>query len=226
MIEPALLLLDEPFAALDGAVRESLQADVAELQRELGLSVVYITHNLMDAFVLGDRLAVIQAGRLQQVGPIQEVFYHPSSRTVAEITGVRNLLEGKVQSSSLEGLVIAWKEHTLLAPPSPRLPGEHVTFYIRPEDVKLLYPDRPLASAVQHNCFVGRVLRVMPSGVWVNVRLALDAEGFRGEEEAEVETRLPTRAYQALGLEVGSTVAFSLRRDGIMLLPRDREGSP
>jgi len=96
MIEPALLLLDEPFAALDGAVRESLQADIADLQREMALSVVYITHNLMDAFALGDRLAVIQAGQLQQVGPIQEVFQHPNSRTVAEITGVRNLLEGVV----------------------------------------------------------------------------------------------------------------------------------
>jgi spermidine/putrescine transport system ATP-binding protein len=226
MIEPPLLLLDEPFAALDGAVRESLQADVAGLQRELGVSVVYITHNLMDAFALGDRLAVIQAGCLQQVGPIQEVFYHPNSRTVAQITGVRNLLEGEVRSSSPEGLVIAWKGHTILAPPSSRLPGEHIAFYIRPEDVKLLYPDRPLASAVQHNRFMGRVLRILPSGSWVDVRLGLDEEGCQRDEETGIESRLPMRAYLALGLEVGAGVAFSLRRDGIMLLPRDRETRP
>jgi molybdate transport system ATP-binding protein len=224
MIQPVLLLLDEPLAALDGAVRESLQSDLASLQRELGLSVVYITHNLMDAFALGDRLAVIQAGRLQQVGPIQEVFHRPSNRTVAEITGVRNLLEGRVQAASAEGLVIAWRGYTILAPPSPRHPGERVAFYIRPEDVKLLYPDRPLASTVQHNRFLGRVLRAMPAGTSVTVRLAVETEQALGGEEVWLESRLPIRAYRALGLEVGATVAFSLRREGIMLLPCDREG--
>jgi molybdate transport system ATP-binding protein len=216
MIDPALLLLDEPFAALDGAVRESLQADVGGLQRELGLSVVYVTHNLTDAFALGDRLAVIQAGRLQQVGPIHEVFHHPNSRTVAEITGVRNLLEGTVQSASAEGLVIVWEGHTILAPPAPRIPGERVTFYIRPEDVKLLYPNRPLAPSVQHNRFVGRVLHVTPAGTSVTVRLGME------EGSVALESRLPLRAYQGLGLEVGAAVAFSLRRDGIMLLPGDQ----
>ena len=226
MTEPALLLLDEPFAALDGAVRESLQADVADLQRELGLSVIYITHNLMDAFALGDRLAVIQAGHLQQVGPIQEVFARPNSRTVAEITGVRNLLEGTVTSVSAEGLVIAWYGHTILAPPASRVPGERITFYIRPEDVKLLYPDRPLASSVQLNRFVGRVLRTIPGGTWMTVHLALETEDSPLErEKIKLESRLPLRAFRALDLEVGVTVALSLLRDGIMILPRDREST-
>jgi molybdate transport system ATP-binding protein len=222
MIKPALLLLDEPFAAVDGAVRESLQSDVADLQRELGLSVIYITHNLMDAFALGDRLAVIQAGRLQQVGPIQEVFHHPTNRTVAEITGVRNLLEGKVESASTEGLLITWQGRTILAPPSPRSPGEQVTFYIRPEDVKLLYPDRPLASTVQHNRFVGRVLRTTPAGTWVTVHLGVETKLSQSDSQTGLESRLPMRAYRDLGLEVGATVAFSLRHEGIMLLPQDR----
>jgi molybdate transport system ATP-binding protein len=225
IIEPALLLLDEPLAALDGAVRESLQTDLAGLQRELRLSVVYITHNLMDAFALGDQLAVIQAGRLQQVGPIQEVFHRPNSRTVAEITGVRNLLEGRVQSASAERLTIAWRGHTIQAPPAPRIPGEQVTFYIRPEDVKLLYPDRPLTSTVQHNRFVGRVLHAIPAGASVTVRLAVETEHAQDGEDFGLESRLPMRAYRALGLEMGASVALSLRREGIMLLPRGREGN-
>ena len=221
MIKPALLLLDEPFAALDGAVRESLQADIADLQRDLGLSVIYITHNLMDAFALGDRLAVIETGRLQQVGPIQEVFHHPNNRTVAEITGVRNLLEGKAQSVSAEGLVIAWQGHTILAPPAPRLPGEHITFYIRPEDVKLLYPNRPLAPTVRHNRFVGRVIRVIPAGTWVTVCLAVETKHSPPDgEEVTLESHLPMRAYRALGLDVDAPVTFSLLRDGINILPR------
>jgi molybdate transport system ATP-binding protein len=213
MIDPALLLLDEPFAALDGAVRETLQADLTALQSEMELSVVYVTHNLADAFALGDRLAVIQAGRLEQVGPIHEVFQHPTSRAVAEITGVRNLLEGSVQSAGPDGLAIAWEGHTILAPPAARLPGECVAFYVRPEDVKLLYPDRPLAPSLRTNRLEGQVLSVAPAGDSVTVRLAVEGG------DAALESRLPLRAYRALGLEVGAPVAFSLRREGIMLLP-------
>jgi molybdate transport system ATP-binding protein len=221
MIEPALLLLDEPFAALDGAVREALQSDLADLQRELGLSIGYITHNLMDAFTLGDRLGVIQAGVLRQVGPIQEVFQHPNSRTVAEITGVRNLLEGNVRSANAEGLVIDWLGHTILAPPAPRTQSEKVTFYVRPEDVKLLYPDRPLATAVQHNRLKGRVLHAIPAGAWVTVRIRVKALSS-SDIEVTLESHLPLRAYRALGLDVGATATLSLLRDGIALLPGER----
>ena len=74
-----------PVCRLDGEIKKlfdlfiDARGNLKQVQRELGLSIGYITHNLMDAFVLGDRLAVIQAGRLQQVGPIQEVFQHPNS---------------------------------------------------------------------------------------------------------------------------------------------------
>jgi hypothetical protein len=90
--------------------------------------------------------------------------------------------------------------------------------------VKLLYPDRPLASTLQHNRFLGRVLRAMPAGTSVTVRLAVETEQALGGEEVGLESRLPIRAYRALGLEVGASVDFSLRREGIMLLPYDREG--
>ncbi len=216
MIKPALLLLDEPFAALDQGIRENLQTDLAELQRELGLAVIYITHNLMDAFALGDRLAVMQTGRLEQVGPIREVFHRPNSRSVAKIIGVRNLLDGVVQSVSAEGLIIDCEGYTIVAPPTSHTPGERVAFYIRPEDVKILYPDRPLASTVQYNRFTGHVLQTVPGGASVTVRLGM--EGKR----VELESRLPTRVYQSLGLEVGSTLDFSLRRDCIMLLPHSQ----
>ena len=214
MIEPGLLLLDEPFAALDQGMRENLQTDLLDLQRELGLTVIYITHNLMDAFAIGDSLAVMQSGRLEQIGPIREVFHRPNSRSVAEILGVRNLLEGVVQSANAKGLVIDWEGHPILAPPLARAPGERITFYIRPEDVKILYPDRPLASTVQHNCFSGQVRQALAAGSAVTVRLGLE------NTPIELESRLPVRVYHSLGLEVGKSLTFSMRRDCIMLLPR------
>ncbi|MBO2528279.1 MAG: hypothetical protein CW348_00205 [Thermobifida sp.] len=87
-----LLLLDEPFAALDGPIRERLQADLRTLQRELRLVMILVTHRLEDAFALGDRIAVLRAGRLEQVGPIEDVVRRPATRGVAEIMGIRNLL--------------------------------------------------------------------------------------------------------------------------------------
>jgi molybdate transport system ATP-binding protein len=122
-----------------------------------------------------------------------------------------------------EGLTIAWEGRTIIAPPSPQAAGKCVTFYIRPEDVKLLYPDRPLTPTVQHNRFTGRVRRVMSAGAWVTVWLAMADELPDQEAEITLESRLPLRAYQALGLDVGATVAFSLRRDSIMLLPCGQE---
>jgi hypothetical protein len=103
--------------------------------------------------------------------------------------------------------------------------GKMLSSYVRPEDVKLLYPDRPLAPAVQHNRFTGRVLRVTPAGTWVTVRLGL-ATSSPSDVEVALESHLPMRAYRALGLEVGAPVTFSLRIGGITLLPQvsERDG--
>jgi molybdate transport system ATP-binding protein len=214
MIEPELLLLDEPFAALDQAVREIIQQDILALQRELDLVMIYITHNLEDAFALGDRLVVIQEGRLKQAGPLREVFHHPINRTVAEITGVRNILEGEVAGISAESLFLRWGRHRIQAHPAAGKRGQRVMFYIRPEDVKLIRPDRPLAGPVQHNLIQAKVVRQTFGSTQVTLYLWPDG----GPQE--IEARFGLRAYQDLSLDQGQRITVSLRRDGIVLLPR------
>ncbi|HSN78220.1 MAG TPA: ABC transporter ATP-binding protein, partial [Anaerolineae bacterium] len=81
--EPRVLLLDEPFAALDAAVRERLQLDLAALQAEQNLAVIYVTHRLEDAFAIGHRLAILAEGQVQQIGRIDEVFRQPANDQVA-----------------------------------------------------------------------------------------------------------------------------------------------
>ena len=213
IIQPQLLLLDEPFAALDKGIREQLQRDVAALQQELGLSIIYVTHNLEDAFTLGDKLAVMQAGKICQIGPIKEVFNRPKNRSVAEITGVKNIWEGEVIESAVTGLRLRWGEQIIELLPSNRRKGQRVIFYIRPEDVKLIRPDKPLVDVIRFNLIKGIIENIVDRGVAISMTLTSPGAPDK------IHVRFPPRSYQDLGLRVGQTVKISLRRDAIMLLP-------
>ncbi|MEX2445802.1 MAG: ABC transporter ATP-binding protein [Dehalococcoidia bacterium] len=91
-----LLLLDEPFSALDDTLRRGLRAELLRLRSELGLTVLFVTHDLREAHLLADRLAVFDEGRVLQFGARDEVFRRPATRRVAELTGVANIMRGTV----------------------------------------------------------------------------------------------------------------------------------
>ncbi len=219
--DPQVLLLDEPFSALDTALRERLQRELRDLQRELGLVVLYVTHSLEDAFAVGHRLAVIRQGRVEQVGPVEAVFRRPTNRQVAEIMGIRNLFHARVVERRATGLVLDWDGLRLEAPPQPAGVGEVVTAYIRPEDIKVLYPDRPLRPILRPNQVVGRIVQRQPNSSFQTLRVAL-ANGH------QVEIRFPVYAYAPLSLRPGEEVHLSLRKDGLVILhppPSRRSGS-
>ena len=214
--DPQVLLLDEPFSALDAGVREHLQRDLAALQAELRLAVIYVTHRLEDAFAMGHTLAVMGEGQVAQVGPIEEVFRRPVNAGVAEIMGVRNLFRAKVISAGPEGLMLNWAGLRLEAPPQAATAGAILTSYIRPEEIKVLYPDRPLTGAVARNQVSGRIVESRPSTSYRVLRVAL-------ENGHELEVRFPLHAYAGLQLSDGETVSLSLRREalvGLEMTPR------
>ncbi|MDD1666986.1 MAG: ABC transporter ATP-binding protein [Methanomicrobiales archaeon] len=94
--EPGVLLLDEPFAAVDPGLRARFMRELADLQREQGLTVLQVSHARDEAFALGDRVALISAGRVLEAGPVEQVFHRPSSREAAAIAGIANLVDGVV----------------------------------------------------------------------------------------------------------------------------------
>jgi len=210
-LEPRLLLLDEPFAALDAAVREQLQRELRAIQAEMGLAMLYVTHRLEDAFAMGDRLAVIQDGRVAQVGALDDVLRQPANSTVAQIMGVKNLFHARVIAATPDGLRIDWAGIQLDAPPQPAQVGAGVTAYIRPEEVKIIYPDRPLSAAVGLNLVDGTVLESIPGVSFRSLRILIE-NGF------EIEVRFPPYAYVPLRLERGARVRLSLRRDALIVL--------
>ncbi len=208
--QPRVLLLDEPLSALDLAARERLQRDVRRLQRELGLPVIYVTHRLEDAFAVGHRLAVIREGRVEQVGPIEEVFRRPASREAAEIMGIRNLFHARVVEVRPDALVLDWDGLLLEATPQPA-PDTSVTAYIRPEDVKVLYPNRPLTDAVRHNCVEGVIVECRQQSAFRELHVRLP-------NGHEVEVRFPHYTYTPLDLSEGQPVQLSLRKEALVVL--------
>jgi molybdate transport system ATP-binding protein len=210
--EPAVLLLDEPFSALESALRESLQEEVRRLQAESGLVVIYVTHQLDDALAAGHWLAVMRAGRVEQVGEVEAVCERPASPAVAQILGVPNVFQARVVSSSAAGVILDWGGLRVEAPPQPCQAGELVTARIRPEDLEMISASQLPAGAQEEgrNQIAGRVVRRRPvrgRPVW---RIAL----ANGEE---IEAAEPTAAARPRSWAPGDELQLSLRKEAIVV---------
>jgi spermidine/putrescine transport system ATP-binding protein len=142
--EPKVLLLDEPLGALDSKLRKELQVELLALQRRLGITFIFVTHDQEEALVMSDRIAVMRAGRIEQLGEAEEIYERPRTRFVSQFLGTCNLIEGK--ATRREGLAVQVdtpfgelrvEGHGAPAPPTPDNPREALTLAIRPEKVRL-----------------------------------------------------------------------------------------
>src|SRR5262249_59724234 len=93
--EPGVLLLDEPLAALDRKLREEMRAELREIQRSIGITTIFVTHDQAEALGLSDRIAVMHAGRIEQLGAPREIYERPATRFVAEFIGASTVLRGR-----------------------------------------------------------------------------------------------------------------------------------
>lgn len=154
-VEPAVLLLDEPLTALDAKLREQLRVELAGLLRELGITAVFVTHDQAEAMALGDRVAVMRAGRIEQVGAPEDIYRRPATRFVAEFVGTLNVLAGEVREGRLH-----LPGGTL--PANGLAPGP-VVAAARPEELRL-DPEGALAGRVEAAFFLGDRVRVVVGG--------------------------------------------------------------
>jgi spermidine/putrescine transport system ATP-binding protein len=93
--EPKVLLLDEPLSALDAKLRTQMRTELKSLQKKLGITFIYVTHDQEEALTLSDRVAVINRGRVEQIGSVQEIYHRPTTRFVASFIGDTNLIEAE-----------------------------------------------------------------------------------------------------------------------------------
>jgi putative spermidine/putrescine transport system ATP-binding protein len=130
-IEPKVLLLDEPLSALDAKVRRQLREEIRRIQIMIGTTTLFVTHDQEEALALGDRVGVMSAGRLEQIGPPADLYDRPQTRFVAEFVGLTNRVSGQAAAGRVE----------ILGTSIPLLPGSaesgHVTALVRPESIRM-----------------------------------------------------------------------------------------
>ncbi|MBI3080470.1 MAG: ABC transporter ATP-binding protein, partial [candidate division NC10 bacterium] len=144
VVEPRVLLLDEPLSNLDAKLREQMGLELTRIQRELGITTIYVTHDQEEALALSTRIAVMDGGRIIQQGTPQEVYHRPARRFVAEFVGVSNVFAGIVREASPGRLVAEVPGvgllHVALEDSTPPQPGAPVLLSVRPEAMALRPP--------------------------------------------------------------------------------------
>jgi len=182
---PKVLLLDEPLGALDLKLREQMQVELKGIQREVGITFIFVTHDQQEALTMSDRIAVFHLGRIEQVGPPAEVYERPQTEFVASFVGTSNLLRGEV---------------------ARRILGRDGVWSVRPEKIWVLDPeavarpgDRSASGVVREVVYVGDVTRFV---------VALDAGG----ELVALQQNLETSSSDVLAFR-GRRVALAWRPD-------------
>jgi ABC-type Fe3+/spermidine/putrescine transport system ATPase subunit len=174
VIRPKVLLLDEPLSNLDAKLRERLRLDLAALQRRLGLTTIYVTHDQAEALALSDRIALMAAGRIVEVGAPEAIYRNPHSRVTAEFLGIANLLEGRLLVADGECCMVETRLGRLsLAAETAAQPGEQVAFCLRPEDIRL---DAPGANGTL--TFAGRIRHAAYMGSLTDYLVELEPDGM------------------------------------------------
>ena len=200
IVKPRLLLLDEPLSALDPATREDLQRELARLHRALGTTTIHVTHDFEEAVALGDRIAVLNAGRIVQVGLPDEIFRKPTSEFVARFVGVRKILQGDLLPGksghkllALDGIQIAVVTE---------LTGR-VRASIRPEDIFIF---QELRRSSVRNTFRGRIVEIADRGTLLYVTVHLPPD---------LTCVITRRSLEELELAVGQEVSVGFKASAI-----------
>lgn len=188
LTRPRVLLLDEPLSALDETTRGELITVLRQLHRETGTTTIHVCHNFEEAFALADRIGILQAGHLRQVGPPTEIWRRPRTPWVARFVRAENVLEGEGQGVDGRYAIAVGSR---MIPTTTRVEGR-VGLCFRPEDVCLTRP-----STTEPNGLVGPIVEVEPRGALVRVTLDV---GW------PLVALLSRREFQALNATVGETV--------------------
>ena len=160
---PRMLLLDEPLSALDAKIRVSLRDQIREIQRELGITTVFVTHDQEEALSISDRIVVLNAGNVEQFGKPFEIYNRPASRFVATFVGTLNTLQAKVADVASKTVDIDGQLVTIPALPATAKNGEAIALTMRPEAITLAGGaprDIVLDGTVSEVNFLGSVIRL------------------------------------------------------------------
>ena len=205
--EPEVLLLDEPLSALDAKLRTQMRFELKQLQKRLGITFIFVTHDQEEALTMSDRIAVMSCGRVEQIGTVNEIYYQPATRFVATFIGETNIVEAEIVDKSAEvihcrmegGMALAVKVGTPAA-------GNSVLLSLRPEKIRL-YRSRPEGQ----NVFSGRIVVQVFKGAVNDLTLA--ASGG-----LELRALIANDGQQELGFREGDEVFCRIQPEDINIV--------
>ncbi|PYX88354.1 MAG: polyamine ABC transporter ATP-binding protein [Acidobacteria bacterium] len=193
---PRLLLLDEPLSALDANLRRQMQVELKSLQREVGISFVFVTHDQEEAMVMSDRIALLRSGELEQIASPREIYSRPTTSYVAQFIGHTNLLRCEVKAGIARCNSLAWPV---------QLPDGPALFSLRPENIRVAFPLPSVTNTVRfrgrirHQAFHGatELLQIeCPDGLVLTVRIPSAADQQVSEFEFAAADAVPVRESQ------------------------------
>ncbi len=209
--DPAALLLDEPFSAVDQVTRRKLQQELARLRSDLAIPMLLVTHDLDEARMLADRMTILHRGRTLQAGTPDEVMTRPASASIARLVGLHNLFEGVlVEAGGTTRL--EWLGHRLEVARIAGRPGGRVSWVIPPEGVLLHRRERPSRGEAE-NPVAGIVQDCVRLGPFTQIRLVPDG----GTEP--IAFSVPTHVAERNGIAPGAAGRVTLLAASIHLMP-------
>jgi spermidine/putrescine ABC transporter ATP-binding subunit len=206
VVSPKVLLLDEPFSALDRNLRASMQIEIKEIQRQLGVTTIFVTHDQSEALSLSDRIAVMFEGRIRQVGTPDEIYRRPADRFVASFVGDVNVLRGRLDR--VDGNTVVTLGAARISVPGEPLvrvrSGSHVDLFVRPEQLRFANAGEPIAVEAT-------VAAQIYQGGYVNLYLEAPqvcaSQILVRSQEPDAINRWPTGTH--VGVSIASTDAIA-----------------
>ena len=155
VIEPSVLLFDEPLSNLDAKLRVTMSTEIRRIQQEVGITAIYVTHDQSEAMALSDRIIIMRSGVVEQIGSPQEIYYHPVNEFVADFIGEANFLKGRLEALSDNRAQLNVSGDICHAAPVPGMEvGKDYTIVLRPEAASLA-EEGGLPCEVVLSCFMG-----------------------------------------------------------------------
>jgi len=205
IMEPKVLLLDEPLSNLDAKLRISTRLEIRKLQQRIGITSVYVTHDQEEAMTLSDRVVIMNAGKIQQIGTPQEIYAYPNNHFVADFIGKANFLSGKVLrilSSKKVEIEVKGCKFTITSYNKTFKEGEKILLLVRPEAVDL-HPKKPQS-------ITGVIQQIIYLGSYLVYEIKVDEDILT----VEITNPLSQKSFST-----GEEVSLSLKENSLHVLP-------
>ncbi len=187
--EPGLLLLDEPLANLDAKLKVQMRAEIRRIQKTAGVTAIYVTHDQLEAMAIGDRLAIMELGRVRQVGSPAEIYSEPANQFVAGFIGEMNFFDGRVETfdDSTVQIRIGTCVKSIALQKHAKVAADQVVVALRPQYVRV-------AAVDKKGCFEGEVQVIQFLGMFVRYHVLISCE--RGSLPVEIDMATPVEGVR------------------------------